>query len=437
MTAFVRPAGPGPRRAGRSTLCLLALCAGLAQAAPVTSGLGGRQPVAAQPADAAHERGLDALARGDLTAAEAAFRESLKLRPRHVPSLLGLGELAFARGRLDDAGRWIDQALQADPDDGPALATQGRLLALQGKRSEAESVLQRAIERSPRAVRPRMDLADLLASRGEHRRAIEIYRAVVALDAQHAGARYALGVSLRAVGEREAAIREFQAAIERAPQAALAHLELARTEMQQKRMAQAMQAVDRALALQPVPYDARLLKADLLDARGDADAALKTLAAAMAVAPRDPFPHLRSGMIEQQRGRLDEARRAYLRALELEARQPVALNNLAAIAVQRKTGLDEAEKWARDASAMNPRAAQFQHTLGEVLRARGKKAEAVAAFEAAARLAPRDATLVFHHGRALAEAGQGPRAKEVVRAALDLGADFAEADEARRLLSTL
>ncbi len=435
----MKPRSHRPRPAGTLlALLLLAWPAPWAVAAPVTaSGQVGGTKAAASPADLAHQRGLDALVRQDLAAAEAAFQEALKLQPRHVPSLLGLGELAFVRRQLDEAGRRIDQALQVAPDDAAALASKGRLLVVQGQRAAAEPLLQRAAERDPKAVRPRIDLADLLASRGDHRRAIELYRQVVAIDPQHAGARYALGLSLRALGQVDAAARELQAAVERAPTAALAHVELARTELQRKRLAEGLQAVEPAFGLNPVPIDAWLVKADLQEARGDVDGALQTLAAASQSNPRSAFPHLRRGMIEHQRGQLDAARQAYRRTLELDRAQPVALNNLAAIAVARKAELAEAEGWAREATRMNPRAAQFRHTLGEVLRAQGKLADALVAFEAAARLAPRDATLVFHHGRALAEAGQGSRAREVIRAALDLGTAFSEAGEARRLLGTL
>ena len=391
----------------------------------------------AGPAQLAYERGLDAMVRQDWAGAERAFLDALKQSPTHVDSVLGLAELAFRRGQLDAAGQRLDEALGIDPGHAAALAAKGRQLALQGKMADAEQMFRRAAERDPKAVRPRIDLADQLASRGDHRAALDLYRQVLALDANHAGARFAYGISLRELGQRDAAVRELQAAIALAPEAARAHVELSRTQFQRRSYTEALAAADAALALKPPPVEGWLVRADALEAMGRTDEALRALASAAAAAPKAALPHLRTGMIEQQRGQLDAAGRAYRRALQIDRRQPVALNNLAVIALERKSNLAEAEGWAREATRLNPRAAQLQHTLGDVLRAQGKKAEALAAYETAARLMPGDATLAFHHGRALAEAGQGERARDVIRAVLDKHGSFAEAAEARKLLGSL
>jgi tetratricopeptide (TPR) repeat protein len=396
-----------------------------------------RQGGPAGPAQMAYDRGIDAMVRQDWAAAERAFLEALKQSPQHVDALLGLAELAFRKGQVEVAGKRLDEVLAVDGGHAAALAAKGRQLALQGKLADAEQMFRRAAERDPKAVRPRIDLADQLASRGDHRQAIELYRQVLALDGNHAGARFAYGISLREVGQRDAAVRELQAAIALAPEAARAHVELSRTEFQRRRYTEALAAADAALALKPPPVEGWLVRADALEASGRIDEALRSLASAATAAPRVAMPHLRTGMIEQQRGQLDAASRAYRRALEIDRRQPVALNNLAVIALERKSNLAEAEGWALEATRLNPRAAQLQHTLGDVLRAQGKRTEALAAYEAAARLLPGDATLVFHHGRALAEAGQAERAREVIRGVLDRNGNFAEAAEARRLLGTL
>lgn len=426
----------GPIACG--VILALSLWAGAAGAGPLgAQGEPARTGEQAGPGDAAYRQAIDAMVRQDWAAADRAFRESLRLQPQAVPARLGLAELAFRTGDLAQAGRHIDEALRLDPERSEVLAAKGRHLALQGKLTEAANTLSKAAERDPRAIRPRMDLADMLVSRSEHRQAIDLYRQVLAIDGRHAGARFALGVALRETGDRDAAVRELRAAIGLAPEAARAHVELARTEFQRRRFTEALSAADAAVAVKPTPVEAWLVHADALEATGRVDDALRSLASAAQAAPRAAAPHLRTGMIEHQRGRLDAAEQAYRRALDLDRRQPVALNNLAAIALARKTGLAEAEGWAREATRLNPRAAHLQHTLGEVLRAQGKTADALAAYEAAASLLPGDARLAFHHGRALAEAGQKDRAREVVRAALEKDPNFTDAADARRLLATL
>ena len=83
------------------------------------------------------------------------------------------------------------------------------------------------------------------------------------------------------------------------------------------------------------------------------------------------------------------------------------------------------------------RAAQFHDTLGMVQRAQGNLPAAVKTFEAASRLSPRDATLKFHLGRALAESSDKVQARKVLQEALTLSPSFPEAAEAKKLLASL
>jgi len=416
----------------------LTLACVLAQAAPVVSApVAPAAKSASSPAKAAHDQGLAALAAGNAAAADTAFREAVKQDNQFVPALLGLAELAFGAKRLDEAGAWIDQALKAQPGSAAALSASGRYQALKGKMPEAEAAFRKAMAADPGMVRPRIDLADTLAARRDFVKSAALYKEVLAIDAKHAGARFGLGQSLLGQDKPEAAVVEFKLARELMPDNVLISMAMARAELARKNADAALSEANRALKAQPGLADALLLRGDALDLKGSADLAVQAFAEAARSAPNMALPHLRTGMVEQQRGRVDAAVQAYQKAIGLDPRQPIALNNLASIAAERKQDLKQAEAWARQAVAAVPRAAQFHDTLGMVQRAQGNLPAALKAFEAASRLSPRDATLKFHLGRALAESSDKVQARKVLQEALTLSPSFPEAAEAKKLLASM
>jgi len=113
------------------------------------------------------------------------------------------------------------------------------------------------------------------------------------------------------------------------------------------------------------------------------------------------------------------------------------MNNLAALAVERKGDLTKAEGWARDAVRAEPRAPAFLDTLASVHRAQGRLADAAKVWTDAVAMSPRDPELKFRLGRALAESGQKDEARKVLQEALNLSTTFASVREARSLLASL
>ncbi len=75
--------------------------------------------VALQPYDYRVQHSLGLLHRriGNLTAAEAAFREALGLAPRHAASAVRLGETLLEQGRAGEAAEAFRYALRLDPSD--------------------------------------------------------------------------------------------------------------------------------------------------------------------------------------------------------------------------------------------------------------------------------------------------------------------------------
>lgn len=136
-------------------------------------------------------------------------------------------------------------------------------------------------------------------------------------------------------------------------------------------------------ASQPPPWAAppeELAAGLLLEGRGELEAATAAYRRALGGDPKLWEAHFNLGNVELSRGKPAAAAARYRQALALKPDEPDILNNLACVLL--KTGKEpaEAEKLARralDKSALkSAERVRAGHTLGLVLAARGRKAEA-------------------------------------------------------------
>jgi Flp pilus assembly protein TadD len=97
------------------------------------------------------------------------------------------------------------------------------------------------------------------------------------------------------------------------------------------------------------------------------------------------------GLVRERQGRVADAELAYRKAISLNPRQAVALNNLAMILTVRKGDLDEALALAQRAVEISPNSA-FLGALNRVYVARGEMPNAADAAARAAKAAEKPAT---------------------------------------------
>ncbi|AMV19035.1 fused MFS/spermidine synthase [Planctomyces sp. SH-PL14] len=134
------------------------------------------------------DEGLAALGRGDLPAAEAAFRRALEAEPRSAPTWIHLGNV-LRRGRnTADAMRAYLQAIEIDDVHSEAHNNLGMLLTASDRR-RAEKHIRRALELDPRNAEAHNSLGNLLAQRGKLDEAIGHYERALAIKPSLDGAR--------------------------------------------------------------------------------------------------------------------------------------------------------------------------------------------------------------------------------------------------------
>ncbi len=155
------------------------------------------------------------------------------------------------------------------------------------------------------------------------------------------------------------------------------------------------------------------------------------------------------GMLETSRGNIDAAVDNYRKALAKDENAIFAANNLAWLyAEYGKGNLDEAVRLAQGIVQTHPEIPSFADTLGWVYHKKGlygaaveqlKKAIAVDEAQAKRSNSAPAAIYRYHLGLALAAKGDKAGARRELETALRLGEKnrFAEADEARKALTTL
>jgi FkbM family methyltransferase len=211
-----------------------------------------------------------ALARriGDAEAALSAYGRVLARHPGHVAAQLSRSELCRASGRPRDAVRSCLMVLDANPDHLGARLELAEALRDLGRSEDAHAIYGVLLREQPNSAAAWHGLARLLAEEGCGGAARASLRRALALDPAFAPARLALARQLAAAGEHEAAIDAYHDALATTGDAA-AHAGMAVSLIALRRLDEAGERLERALAADDENVEARLARAAIRLLRGD------------------------------------------------------------------------------------------------------------------------------------------------------------------------
>lgn len=385
------------------------------------------------------DKGREALEAGDLNAAEEAFAQAAKAQPTAYSPRLGLADVALRRNRRSDAEQFMKEALVNGQSSSEVAAAAGRLAFALGQNAEGEKQLKRAIAIDPNFVTPLTDLGEIYLASGRVPEASKSFRNAIAASPEHPGARFGLGRALAAGGDMAGAATAFEDAARLSPGNPLPLIALAELQAKNRQFDQALASLDRAAKAQPANLRVGLVRADVLVLSGARDKAVAELSEMLKTAqpPGSAHVFLKLGILQQAAGQLDAAQNAYLRAVEADDKIPLAHNNLAWVAAERKRDLDLALKHVLRALDLQPAAPSYEDTLGFVHSARGEYDQAIEAYWRAIRSAPGVPDFHYRLALALQAQGQADKAAASFKAALDLGKPFADQQDAQARLKAL
>jgi predicted TPR repeat methyltransferase len=290
------------------------------------------------------------------------------------------------------------------PPDTAALLREALALHQRGRLAEASTLYGQVLALEPRQF-DALHLSGVIARQlGDPARAVDLIRAALEVDGGQARAHCNLGASLQDLGRTEAALQAYETALRLDPRYALAWNNRGNTLRRLGRAPDALESYERALALQPNYPEAWCHRAIVLNDLGRHADAAASADQALAARPGYADARLALGHALQALGRHTEAVDAYDDALAAAAPAQQPEIWCARGAAQKKSGLlAEALDSYEYALRLRPDYAMAEHYRANVLRALGRRDDAIAGYRRAQALGADPAGIAF----ALAALGVG------------------------------
>lgn len=377
------------------------------------------------------------LFRGRVSAAEKAFGEALRIKPKASRALTGMGNALYRTGRHTEALARFDAAVQADP--GAIAARVGAAkaeLALE-RVKDAVTALARLREGHPKNVSVAFWYGKALEATGERAKAEEQYRQAASFegdDEERVEVAVALSMLLNQSGRGREAAAVLEKAQEDMPNSSAVYRALGDLALAQGRYGDAQRQLQKALAIDADDLEARFRLGVAFRRAKDFERATQAFDAVQRVDAEFPGLALERGLMFEASGQTQRALSAYEGAL---AKAPGDTDLTLRVGCSKVAAgrAAEAEELLRKVLTDRPTSAEANHCLGRALLAEGSRlADALRLLEHAVELDPHRPEYYLYVGWAANEAGNLAKAEEALKRALELDQGLAEAYWQRGIL---
>jgi putative PEP-CTERM system TPR-repeat lipoprotein len=389
-------------------------------------------------------KGLVYLGRNDVATARANFDAALSLAPGYFGAVENLVKLDYAQKKPADAQKRLEAFLQANPKSVEALTALAGHLVAQGKPNEATALLQRASneDKTPAAG---LRLAAHYVRVKQANEALNQLRKMQVQFPGDPGVLDLLGQVQALSGDREGALETYHKLTVAMPRSAPAQLRLAGASAALGNNSSAIDALSKALQLQPDYPEAQAALGQLYINQGSGDKALALARTVQRLGAKNPLGYVLEGDAQMLLKQPAQAAEAYDKALGLGQSTAVMIKLHGALAAAGKRAQADARlaEWRK----RYPEDTHAQLYTGETAIARGEYPAAAASFEAVLKRAPGNAAalnnlawtyFLMHDARALATAEQANRAAPANPTVMDtLGWILVEQGNAARGLPLL
>jgi len=362
------------------------------------------------------------------------YNEVLRLNPRAAAAQVELSRLSLTTGDAAAALKYAEEAHQTQPTSLDARVALARSLVVSGNSARADTEIADLLKNAPNAAAVHAVSGlhearkhNVAGARREYLRALELSPGFL----EAIGGLTYLDLAAK---EWPQAIARLDAEIRNQPNNAALLALLASAHGAAGAPDKEEQALRRAVTVDPrfsAGYEmlARFyIRQHRIDeARAEFDA----------IAKRDPSAiqaRTMVGMLLEQQGKPDEARKAYEAAVNGTGGAPVAANNLAFIYAERGTNLDVALQLATTAKQRLPDDASVDDTIGWIYYKKGLPAMAVRPLEDSLQKRPDTPDVLVHLGLAYAKLGESAKARAAFERALKLQPGIG-GDEVRQALA--
>src|SRR3984957_1004008 len=413
-----------------------------------------------------------ALAAGEAPAAISDLRAVLRDQPNAVAVMRELARAYQQNDEPDLAEQTLRTAVQTSPKDFQSRLALAQVLFSANKLDQAGPILEQLATENPGNLLVQESLFRVQAAQKRYAEAVATAQSLERTSPNRGLGYYLAGLVEEAEQKPDQAAKDYQQALDREPDAGEPLTALVRLKVSSKQAPAAMALLNAVIARSPGNAIARDLKADMLLAQGQVDAAIASyedtvaaapdwargyhgLALAQQVATRsdDAIRSLQSGIEKTQSastlvgdlsnlyehlGRVDDAIALYQGILARNPNSFFAANNLAMLLVtyrQDAASLARAQKLADQLAASS--AVTLIDTRGWVRFKSGDFHGAESLLQQAVDKEPTAPELRYHLGMAQLRSGEAQAAEQNLEAALNAKRPFAGIDDARATLAQI
>lgn len=416
-------------------------------------------------------RGRLHLSEGNTIGALTALQSAVEANPRSLEAQLGLAQTYVARGQTKEATTAFNDAITLDGRSIEARLGLARLMINTGTPADAVTLVSKVVAERPQHIEARLMLVHGLIAVRDIPQATANMDVLLKQAPHSATVQTAAGMLATVKQDSEGARRAYQLALDADPRSYQALAGLLNSEMAGQKFGSAKALIEKQLAQMPNDPNVLLMAAQTLTAMGDAEGAERTLKKTVDLDPGSLQAYAMLGKMYYQQGRLDMARKElevfankqpnsvpaqtmlgtilqlqnqtdqakdrYGRALKIDPRAAVAANNLAWLNANTNGNLDVALQLAQSAKSQLPNRHEVDDTLGWIYYKKGLSSMAIDALSQSTSRQPDNPNYLYHLALAYHQSGDKEKARSHLEKALNSGANFEGAGEARKLLETI
>ena len=319
--------------------------------------------------------------KGDVNAAETAYRKALELDPKAHKVRTALADLYLNLGKRDKAEDELLAAIAADPNNEEPVHKLGNFYSITAQTDRFERLFSDLLKKNPNSIAAKKRLAELWLVKGDLQRAKSYAQEIMTLEPNGTDGRYLRGRIYLAEKDYAKANTELGVVATKAPQSADAayyygiaqlglgymqqarsaflratvlqpnwmepHVELAKVYLANGDNKIAGQESERVLREQSENLDALHVAANAAAKRGELEQALTLFRKIQKLDPRNPTVHISSGEIYLSLKQFDLAISEYETAVKLDPERIDALTGLAQVYMQKgntQTAFDRVNK---------------------------------------------------------------------------------------------
>jgi tetratricopeptide (TPR) repeat protein len=266
--------------------------------------------------------------RGNLDEAQAALAKAIELNPDSAEAYSNLGIVHFDRKEFDEAAACYEKAIALQPHFPEAHNNLGNAYRALDRRTDAVACYQRAVTQRDGYAEAYNNMAAALRDAQDFESAEHAYRKAIQLKPSYIDAFNNLAIMLAGLDRTEDALRYLAEALKLDEKHVPSLLNVSRVQLKRGAYDIATQAAIIASGLDPEKADPHVALADIEHELDHPDAALVHIERAVELEPEAADVRSFHGVLLKSLGRIDEARAAVRKAIDLNPKLYSAYSNL-------------------------------------------------------------------------------------------------------------